>query len=51
MSDQPSRPVETAQEWFRYAKGDLLVAEQALRDDVPAYHTICFLRRGRLRSS
>ena len=46
MSDQPKRPVETAREWFRYAKGDLLVAEQAFQDEVPAYHTICFLCQG-----
>jgi HEPN domain-containing protein len=43
MSDRPRRPVETPREWLRYAVEDLTVAERALQDDLPAYHTICFL--------
>jgi len=43
MSDQPRRPVETPREWLRYAEQDLRVAEQAMRDELPTYHTICFL--------
>ena len=36
-------PVETPQEWIRYAEGDLGVAEREFRFEEPAYHTICFL--------
>lgn len=43
MSDQPKLPVETPREWLRYAAEDLRVAEQAMQDEMPAYHTICFL--------
>jgi HEPN domain-containing protein len=43
MSDQPKRPVETPQEWFRYAQGDLNVAVWEMHDVEPAYRTICFL--------
>jgi HEPN domain-containing protein len=43
MSDRPRRPVETPREWLRYAVEDLTVAARALQDDLPAYHTICFL--------
>ena len=43
MSDPPSRPVETPREWLRSAEQDLRVAKMAMRDESPAYHTICFL--------
>ena len=43
MNDQPKRPVETAQEWLRYAEGDFGVAEREMSSESPAYHTICFL--------
>jgi HEPN domain-containing protein len=43
MSSPGRRPVETPREWLRFAQEDLMVAEWAIRDDLPAYHTICFL--------
>jgi HEPN domain-containing protein len=43
MNDQPERPVETPDEWVRYAEGDLGVAEREMCYQTPAYHTICFL--------
>ena len=46
MNDQPKHPVETPREWLRYGGQDLRVAEQAMRDEIPAYHTICFLCQG-----
>ena len=46
MNDQPKRPVETPQEWLRYAEADLGVAERELLTGEPAYHTICFLCQG-----
>lgn len=41
--DETRKPIETPQEWFRLAEENLLVAEQALRTDMPVSHTICFL--------
>jgi len=46
MNDQPKHPVETPREWLRYAEQDLRVAEWAMQDESPAYHTICFLCQG-----
>ena len=46
MSDQPKIPVETPQEWLRYAEADLGVAERELLSGEPAYPTICFLCQG-----
>jgi hypothetical protein len=43
MNDRPKRPVETSQEWLRYAEEDFGVAEQEMLSEEPAYHTICFL--------
>ncbi len=43
MSDHPKRPVETPQDWLRYAEADLGVAERELLTGEPAYPTICFL--------
>ncbi len=43
MTARDDRPVETAQEWLRYAEGDLLVAEREMRTPSPVYHTVCFL--------
>ncbi len=43
MRNQPERPVETPIAWFRYASGDLGVAEREMRYDQPAYHTVGFL--------
>jgi HEPN domain-containing protein len=43
MNDQPKHLVETSREWLRYAEQDQRVAEQAMGDDLPAFHTICFL--------
>lgn len=43
MNDQAKLPVETPQEWLRYANEDLHVAEGAFLDSAPSYHTICFL--------
>lgn len=31
------------QEWLNFADGDFKVANDQFRDDMPAYHTICFL--------
>jgi len=42
-NDEPRKPVETPQAWFRLAEENLLVAEQALFANMPAFHTICFL--------
>jgi len=43
MSDQPKRPVETPHEWLRYAEGDLNVAKHEMQNEMPVYHTVCFL--------
>lgn len=43
MSEPEKRPVDTPQAWFRYAEGDLHVAERDLQSEMPAYATICFL--------
>lgn len=43
MNGPPRRPVETPREWLRFAQEDLTVAEWALQDELPAYHTISFL--------
>ncbi len=43
MSGQLKRPVETPREWLRYAAENLGVAEREMREETPAYHTICFL--------
>jgi len=43
MTARNNRPVETAQEWLRYAEGDLLVAEREMQTSSPVYHTVCFL--------
>jgi HEPN domain-containing protein len=43
MSGQPERPVETIQEWLRYAEEDLGVAAREFERGSTAYHTICFL--------
>ena len=43
MNDRPKRPVETSQEWLRYAEEDFGVAEREMLSEEPAYHTICFL--------
>jgi HEPN domain-containing protein len=43
MSDPAKLPVETPQEWLRYAEGDLNVAEREFQSEMPVYHTICFL--------
>ncbi|NCC36314.1 MAG: HEPN domain-containing protein [Chloroflexia bacterium] len=43
MNDQPRRPIETPAEWFRYADENLRVAQREMGEEVPAYHTICFL--------
>jgi HEPN domain-containing protein len=43
MTAGNDRPIETAQEWLRYAEGDLLVAEHEMQRPLPVYHTVCFL--------
>ena len=43
MSDQPRRPVETPDEWLRYADENLQVAEREMQTQTPAFHTVCFL--------
>lgn len=43
MSEQPNWPVETVEQWIRYALGDLSVAEREFRYKSPVHHTICFL--------
>jgi len=43
MSAVPDRPVETPQQWLRYAEGDLTVAEREMHAPAPVYHVICFL--------
>lgn len=43
MNDQAKHPVETPREWLRYAEQDLRLAERAVQDGTPSYHTICFL--------
>jgi HEPN domain-containing protein len=43
MSDQPNRPVETPGEWLLYADENLQVAEREMQNQVPAFHTVCFL--------
>ena len=43
MSGKQKYPVETPQEWLRYAEGDLRVAERELLSSSPVYPTVCFL--------
>jgi len=43
MSALSKRPVETPREWLLYAQENLRVAEREMREEMPAYHTICFL--------
>jgi HEPN domain-containing protein len=43
MSDPANLSPDNFAEWLQYANGDLRVAEIALTDPLPAYHTICFL--------
>ena len=43
MNGQPERPVETVQEWLRYAEEDLGVAAREFEQGSTAYHTMCFL--------
>ena len=43
MSASHDRPVETPQQWLRYAEGDLTVAEHEMQTPSPVYHTVCFL--------
>ena len=43
MTDTAKRPVETPQEWFRFAEENRRVAERELMYDDPPAHTICFL--------
>lgn len=40
MSDQPRRPVETPDEWLRYADENLQVAEREMQPQTVAFHTI-----------
>lgn len=42
MNGQPERPVETVQEWLRYAEEDLGVAAREFEQGSIAYHTMCF---------
>jgi HEPN domain-containing protein/predicted nucleotidyltransferase len=44
MRADPSKlPIETPKGWLKLAESDWQVAATTLKDDVPAYHTICFL--------
>ena len=43
MTAGGDRPVDTPQQWLRYAEGDLLVAEHEMQRSAPVYHTVCFL--------
>lgn len=43
MNETLKYPVQTPQEWVRYAEGDLSVAEREIQYAAPIYHTICFL--------
>ena len=43
MIEPSKRHAETPLEWLRFATENLLVAEQALSLEEPAWHTICFL--------
>jgi HEPN domain-containing protein len=46
MSGPHKPPVETPREWFRYAEGDLRVAQNTMGAEEPPYHTVCFLCQG-----
>lgn len=46
MSEQPKLPTETAQQWIKYALGDLRVAKREMKHKDAAYHTVCFLCQG-----
>jgi HEPN domain-containing protein len=46
MSAPHKSPEETPEEWFRYAGGDLRVAQQTLTDEEPVFHLVCFLSQG-----
>ncbi len=35
--------MQTAEQWLRYAEGDLSVAEHEMQRPSPVYHTVCFL--------
>lgn len=37
------KPAKTPQQWLRYAKGNIDVAERELACASPAYNTVCFL--------
>jgi HEPN domain-containing protein len=43
MTASPDRPLETPQQWLRYAAGDLMVAEREMQTPEPVYPTVCFL--------
>ena len=43
MTARNDRPMETSQQWLRYAEGDLTVAEHEMHAPEPVYHTVCFL--------
>lgn len=43
MNDRPEKPIETPKAWFRFAEGDLTVAQREMQSELPVYHTICFL--------
>ena len=46
MTASPDRPVETPQQWLRYAEGGLAVAEREMHAPAPVYHVVCFLCQG-----
>lgn len=46
MTASGDRPIDTPQQWLRYAEGDLLVAEHEMQSSAPVYHTVCFLCQG-----
>lgn len=45
MTKKKKLPVDTPEEWMKYAAENLQVAKHEIEHKVPAYHTICFLCR------
>ena len=43
MTGKKKLPVDTPEEWMKFATENLRVAKHEIEYEMPAYHTICFL--------
>lgn len=45
MTEKKKLPIDTPEEWIKFATENLQVAKHEIEYETPAYHTICFLCR------